>query len=352
MKVSLSFSIAPALALLVTTATSTLADGSATPRTFGPSFELPAAPAASPAAELPDPSNQQAVVPEQPEPQPTTTPAPKPQPALTSQPSPAHPSEARPLGAPAASTPASPAESPASRASSASALDSLGIGRTAAALAGVVALAIVLAAAVRAAARRKGGVALGLGPAGRAPSGVVHVLARYPLQRGQLLVLLKVGPRVLLVCQSRPGRLGAPVMNTLAEFSDPDEVASLVRLTESGDHSAVSRFRTVLDKAGVHAALPPAEPARPPASQTDLFSHANAAQAAAGPAEDRVELSAAAQARARSTRTRTPRGYTVSQPAGDTNRVHPQAHDADLDGAEQLRKRLARLRSGMPGEAS
>ena len=92
--------------------------------------------------------------------------------------------------------------------------------QTAAAL-GATLLAIVLARSV---ARRFGGAAAGA----RGPSGVVGVLARYPLARGQQVVLLEVGRRILVTHQT------AQSVTTLSEFSDPDDVADLRARCEAG----------------------------------------------------------------------------------------------------------------------
>ncbi len=278
------------------------------------------------------------------------------------------PVERLPLGAPPAATKTNAANSETARGASRETISSeLGLGRTMTALVGVVVLALMAAAGVKAAARRRGGVALALGPAGKAPSGVVQVLARYPLQRGQLLVLLKVGPRVLLTCQSKTGRLTAPAMTTLAEFNDPDEVADLVRMTsDASPQTATARFNSVLEQVG----MAPASDA--PARRRNFFLSSRAALPAAEPSEpqspisrrvvtsqegDRAEFSSAAE-------TLAPRA--VARPATPSVRppVNPAAsHTAEprqraggpplnLDGAEQLRRRLARLRSGGPGEIS
>lgn len=93
----------------------------------------------------------------------------------------------------------------------------------------------------------------------KAPPGLVEVLGRYPIAAGQSLLLLKVDRRVLLIGQSQAaGRLGllrsassAPTMTTLSEFSDPDDVASI--LAKVSDHegeatsSAKARFQTLLN---------------------------------------------------------------------------------------------------------
>ena len=91
---------------------------------------------------------------------------------------------------------------------------------------------------------------LALGPAGRAPSGVLEVLGRYPAGRGTLLILLRLDRRVLLVAQSG-GRTGTG-MTTLCEIDDPASVASLLakRATTTRPHrssparsSGRSRYR-------------------------------------------------------------------------------------------------------------
>ncbi|MFM7261213.1 MAG: flagellar biosynthetic protein FliO [bacterium] len=112
---------------------------------------------------------------------------------------------------------------------------------TAAALGGTL-LAIVLA---RSAIRRFGGKLA----AGRRPSGVVEILARYPVARGQQVVLLKVGRRVLVVHQ------GAQVMQTLSEFSSADDVADILTRCEAGaknakDPSRDFSFDAILRSAG------------------------------------------------------------------------------------------------------
>ncbi len=100
---------------------------------------------------------------------------------------------------------------------------------TAAALGGTL-LVIVL---TRSAIKRFGG---NLGP-GKRPSGVVEVLARYPVARGQQVVLLKVGRRVLVVHQ------GAQAMQTLSEFSAAEDVADLITRCEAGSKNAKDASR-------------------------------------------------------------------------------------------------------------
>lgn len=95
-------------------------------------------------------------------------------------------------------------------------------------------------------ARRGGSLGASLGVGGRAPSGVLEVLGRYPLGAGLTLVLLKVDRRVLLLTQQRHGRLGGTTMSTLSEISDPDEVASiLLKCRESDASSMAHKFQSI-----------------------------------------------------------------------------------------------------------
>lgn len=107
-------------------------------------------------------------------------------------------------------------------------------GRVVGALAVVLGLLVILRLAIR----RLGGT---LGAAGR-PSGVVEVMARYPVARGQQLVVLKLGRRVVLLHQSKSE------MTTLSEVSEPDEVASLLARIEAGERAADGRFPKLLKR--------------------------------------------------------------------------------------------------------
>lgn len=143
--------------------------------------------------------------------------------------------EARPLGA-------ARSRANAPRANGASApLSENWIVRTCGALGVVVGLILLLRAAARRVALRSGGVGGQLSAGGRAPSGVLYVLGRYPVSRGQTLVLLQIDRRVLLLNQTPQG------FTTLAEITDPDEVASiLVRTRDEEGASMAERFRTLL----------------------------------------------------------------------------------------------------------
>lgn len=79
------------------------------------------------------------------------------------------------------------------------------------------------------------------GGAGR-PSGVIEVLARYPVGRGQQLMVLKFARRILLVHQS------ASDTRTLSEMTDPDEVAATLTRLEAGASTAnAARFRSAIE---------------------------------------------------------------------------------------------------------
>lgn len=113
--------------------------------------------------------------------------------------------------------------------------------QTAGALAGVLALIFALKFTVQRASARVGGLGGSIGAAGRAPSGVLEVLGRYPVARGHTLVLLRMDRRILLLGQSSAG------FTSLTEVTDPDEVASLVLKTrdEEGESNA-AKFNDLL----------------------------------------------------------------------------------------------------------
>jgi flagellar biogenesis protein FliO len=128
---------------------------------------------------------------------------------------------------------------------------------------GATLLAIVLA---RSAARRFGARLAG----GRRPQGVVEVLARYPVARGQQVVLLKVGRRVIVAHQGGQG------MQALSEFVGEAEVADIlarceehVRATSPFSFDALLRKsdRAFDERDGVESAASPAVSARRAASR-------------------------------------------------------------------------------------
>jgi len=113
-------------------------------------------------------------------------------------------------------------------------------------LALVIAVIVGLAALARAFMRSKGGLVASLGAGGRAPSGVLEVLGRYPVGRGSTLVLLKLDRRVLLVAQSKAGKLGGAAFTTLSEITDPEDVASVLLKTRDESNDSISRRFTAL----------------------------------------------------------------------------------------------------------
>ena len=91
---------------------------------------------------------------------------------------------------------------------------------------------------------------------GRAPSGVASILARYPIARGQQVLLLGVGQRIIVVHQS------AGTMQTLSEFTDPDEVLALrmqINGTErsQADQGFTAKITQALEKKPDGPALEP-----------------------------------------------------------------------------------------------
>lgn len=131
-------------------------------------------------------------------------------------------SEARPLP-PRSSRPVSTAET--SRRTAISMPE--GTWRTIGALGLVVGLIVL----VRSVLRRFGGP---LAKA-RAPSGIIEVLGRFPLVRGQTLLLIKVDRRILLLGQSPQG------LTTLSELTDPEQVSSLVQRIANDRGDSFSR---------------------------------------------------------------------------------------------------------------
>ncbi len=151
------------------------------------------------------------------------------------------PRESSPLGRPNTSFSARPQNDPSPQKKSALAvLDprTNGVLRTA----GALALVMVLLLATRSVLKRFGGPLTG----GR-PSGVLQVLARFPIGRGQHLVLLQLGRRIVLVHQAKTG------MTSLSEVSDPDEVAQLLSRVEAGSSEKRSAgFQTILGRLMAH----------------------------------------------------------------------------------------------------
>jgi flagellar biogenesis protein FliO len=118
-------------------------------------------------------------------------------------------------------------------------------GQTLVALCFVLGMVTVAAAVLKRATRVSGGLIGALGAGGRAPSGVVSVLGRYPVARSATLVLLKVDRRVLVICQSRVS--GGITMSTLSEITDAEEVASILLKTRDEEEAQrADRFQEIL----------------------------------------------------------------------------------------------------------
>ena len=117
-----------------------------------------------------------------------------------------------------------------------------GILRTLGAVAAVIVL-IVLSRLLLGRVARVGntGIRAQLGAGGRAPSGIVQILGRYPVARGHTLVLMKLDRRILLLSQTAAG------FTTLTEITDAEEVASILSKSrdEEGE-SLTARFGTLL----------------------------------------------------------------------------------------------------------
>lgn len=166
--------------------------------------------------------------------------------------------DARPLGSPSASgsrqvATANP-EDAGGVGKKPAVVGSPGLAQVAGALGFVLAVIILVFKAIRRGARARGGLMAAAGPGGRAPSGVLSVLGRYPLARGQTLLLLKLERRVLLVAQTAGSRTG-PALATLTEVDDPEAVAAIAaRCEEQGEGAA--RFSVSLEQfEAEHAAV-------------------------------------------------------------------------------------------------
>ena len=90
----------------------------------------------------------------------------------------------------------------------------------------------------------------------RAPEGVASIMARYPVARGEHVVLLEVGRRILVVHQASGS------MTTLSELTDRDEVADMrARISGQEREKAEDAFAPALEASlDVDAQTPPLEP--------------------------------------------------------------------------------------------
>jgi len=120
--------------------------------------------------------------------------------------------------------------------------------RTGGSLLVVLGLIFGLAVVAKKVAGKSGSLAAALGAGGKAPAGLLEVLGRYPLSRGQTLILLKVDRRVLLLSQTTPRiRGGVGTLTTLCEMRDAEDVASiLMKAEEHEGGGSNARFGALL----------------------------------------------------------------------------------------------------------
>jgi len=86
--------------------------------------------------------------------------------------------------------------------------------------------------------RRAGGAM----PGQERPSGVMEILARYPVARGQQMILMKIARRIVVLHQA------GHAMTTVSEITDPDEVAGLLSRMEAGSNQrGAAKFRQTLN---------------------------------------------------------------------------------------------------------
>jgi flagellar biogenesis protein FliO len=110
---------------------------------------------------------------------------------------------------------------------------------------------ILLATAIFKRVMRAGGH---LGSSTRAPAGILEMLGRYPVGRGQNLLLVKLDQRILLIGQTNgsTGRGGSGGgLSTLAELTEPEDVASiLMKVSESEESGPAGKFNRLLQQQG------------------------------------------------------------------------------------------------------
>lgn len=127
------------------------------------------------------------------------------------------------------------------------AVTSLSLTSMIAPLAAVIGLIIIGAAIFKKLAARHGGIAGAIGPGGKAPSGLLEVLGRYPISRGQSLILLRVDRRVLLLSHITGLRGSSGGFATLCEITDAEDVASiLLKVSEAEGHGPTGKFEQFL----------------------------------------------------------------------------------------------------------
>jgi flagellar biogenesis protein FliO len=210
----------------------------------------------------------------------------------------------------------------------------LGVTKTVLSLSAVLALIVLIAGVVKKLSGRVGGLAAAIGAGGKAPSGILSILGRYPLDRGTTLILLRADRRVLLLSQSRTGgRFGtsATTLTTLSEFTSEADVASMVAKASAAEGKAPSqRFQQALeDESLTHEEPAPARAIPQPKAAKKQTEH----EALAAMLRAAVEAS-------KQERTAAPR--QVQQPVARAERTTTQT---GADAAAELRTRLAAMRA-------
>lgn len=113
----------------------------------------------------------------------------------------------------------------------------------------VVGLIVVAGTVLKRAAGASGAIHNG----SRSPSGILQVLGRYPIGSGQQLLLLKADSRVILLGQTPAGLRRSGALTTLAEFVDPEDVASiLMKVRDAEGESVDARFRELVASFGAN----------------------------------------------------------------------------------------------------
>lgn len=144
-----------------------------------------------------------------------------------------------------------------------------GLTQTVLALGGVLLVIGGLAWGFKRLSRASGGLGASLGAGGRAPAGLVEVLARYPIASRQTLVVLRFDRRVLLCSMAGGSRHASAGMSVLCELEDPEDVASvLIKARDQAGESMARSFERSLrdaEHATDEAFTPP--PVRFPAAR-------------------------------------------------------------------------------------
>lgn len=160
--------------------------------------------------------------------------------------------------------------------------------RVAAGLGVVIGVILVTAAGAKRLSSRAG-LAGELGAGGRAPSGVLDVLGRYPVSRGQTLVLIRMGGRVLLLSQHTSAGF-----RTLTEVDDPEEIGDLIhRASRDEERTKAEKFKGLLsgfersfDRSAASTGTPDGTAARASARRVSVNAEGDRAELLATPQND------------------------------------------------------------------